>query len=65
MERWCQGAGLERGVSLSLERAWALARAWYGDRLSPEWRPRARSGAQALLVEVGLTGPFWELVAPP
>jgi hypothetical protein len=39
----------------------ALAAAWYGDRLSPSWRPRTRDESQAVLVGVGLTGAFWEL----
>jgi hypothetical protein len=52
-------------VSLPLARAWELARRWYGDRLSPGWRPLSPARAQALLSSVGLDGPFWELVAPP
>jgi hypothetical protein len=38
-----------------------LARRWYGDRLDPDWRPRTREQSQAILDEVGLTGPFWRL----
>jgi hypothetical protein len=38
-----------------------LARRWYGDRLSPGWRPRTREQSQAILDEVGLTGSFWRL----
>jgi hypothetical protein len=40
---------------------WELARRWYGDRLVPEWRPRTRDEAQAILHEIGLRGPFWSL----
>jgi hypothetical protein len=65
VERWCRRAGLERGVSLALEQAWALGRAWFGDRLASSWRPLSRERAQTILAEVGLTGPFWDLVAPP
>ena len=65
VERWCREAGHDRGASLSLEQAWELARSWYGDRLSPDWRPLTRDRAQDLLTDVGLTGPFWDLVAPP
>ena len=38
-----------------------LARRWYGDRLSPDWRPRSRSESQAILASVGLTGDFWRV----
>ena len=40
-----------------------LAKAWYGDRLAPDWRPRSRGESQAVLAGAGLTGPFWELPA--
>jgi hypothetical protein len=38
-----------------------LAHRWWGDRLSPAWRPRSREESQAILDAVGLTGPFWRL----
>jgi hypothetical protein len=44
-----------------LEQAWRLAQAWYGDRLTPQWRRRAEKESQALLASVGLTGPAWQL----
>jgi Alkylmercury lyase len=40
---------------------WRLARSWYGDRLDPDWAPRAPAAAQRLLEECGLTGDFWRL----
>jgi hypothetical protein len=40
---------------------WQLARAWYGDRLDPDWRPKTRDQNQGVLDAVGLTGPFWRL----
>ena len=38
VERWCEQRGAEPGAIFSLDRLWGLARAWYSDRLSPEWR---------------------------
>jgi hypothetical protein len=38
-----------------------LAHRWWGDRLSPDWRPRSRDASQAILDSVGLTGAFWRL----
>jgi len=49
------------GALVELEQLWALARAWYGDRLDPDWRPRTRDESQAVLAAVGLEGEFWEL----
>jgi hypothetical protein len=39
----------------------ALAHAWWGDRLSPDWRPHTREANQAILDRLGLSGPFWAL----
>ncbi len=44
---------------LSLERTWALARAWYGDRLEPGFRGRSAAEVAAIFRQVGLTSAFW------
>jgi hypothetical protein len=49
------------GATVDLPTLMRLARRWYGDRLDPDWRPRTRDQSQAILHEVGLTGPFWRL----
>ena len=49
---------------MSLNHLLRLAREWYGDRLNPEWRPRAVEDSQRILDDVGLTGPFWQLTRP-
>ena len=46
---------------MSVAQLEALAAAWYGDRLDPEWRPRTRDESQRVLADAGLTGEFWEL----
>ena len=63
-ERWRRARWLEPGAFLTVEQLWALARAWYGDKLEPGWRRKTPSEAQATLDGIGLTGPFWRL-APP
>jgi hypothetical protein len=40
---------------------WTLSRAWYGDRLEPEFTPRSIEATQRLLDAVGLTSRFWQL----
>ena len=49
------------GAVVAVERLAALAADWYGDRLNPDWRPRAAHESQAILERHGLTGPFWDL----
>jgi hypothetical protein len=43
------------------ELASRLARASYGGKLSPAWRRHTLEETEALLADVGLTGPFWNL----
>jgi len=61
VDRWLAKSGREKGVVLSIEQVWRLARAWYADPRSPTWRFRTRDENQAVLASVGLTGPFWQL----
>jgi hypothetical protein len=49
------------GELVPLETLKDLAHRWYGNRLDPDWRPRTPAESQAILDQVGLTGPFWEL----
>jgi len=55
------GSEVTEGERVDLPTLRRLARLWYGDRLSPGWRPRTREQSQAILDEVGLTSPFWRL----
>ncbi|MGE5691288.1 MAG: hypothetical protein ACM33B_12105 [Pseudomonadota bacterium] len=57
--RWL--GGREPGATIPVETLAALAQAWWGDRLAPDWRPHTREQNQAILERVGLTGPFWAL----
>ena len=59
LQRWL--AGRSPGATLSLDRLSELAHAWWGDRLSPGWRPHTREQNQAILDDLGLTGEFWRL----
>jgi hypothetical protein len=59
VDRWCEQRGLERGAVFPLETCWQLARAWYGDRLTPEWRRRTPAEADEVFTRLGLTGAFW------
>ena len=55
------GSEVSDGELVSLDVLQELARRWYGDRLSADWRPRTLAESQAILDAVGLTGEFWRL----
>jgi hypothetical protein len=59
IERWL--GVREPGATIGVGKLSELAHAWWGDRLSPEWRPRTRELNQAVLDRLGLTGQFWQL----
>ena len=59
---WLGANGWEPGASMSAPTLNELARRWWWTRLEPDWRPRSPEESQAILDELGLTGPFWQLV---
>jgi hypothetical protein len=61
VERWCRTSRAPSGAVFSLEQAWQLARAWYADKLSPDWRRATPEEAEAIFAGIGLTGDFWRL----
>ena len=54
-------AGRRPGATIPIAKLAELAVAWWGDRLAPDWRPHRREQNQAILADLGLTGPFWSL----
>ncbi len=54
-------AGRPAGAILPVAKLAELARAWWGDRLAPDWRPHSREHNQGILDRLGLVGPFWQL----
>ena len=54
-------AGRAPGTTIPISKLAELADAWWGDRLSPDWRPHPREQNQAILDSLGLTGEFWRL----
>lgn len=57
--RWL--AGRAPGVTTSVTKLSELAHAWWSDRVAPTWRPHTREQNQAILTDLGLTAPFWQL----
>lgn len=62
VERWCREHRVPRGAVFPAEKAWALARGWYADRLDPGWRRRTPEEGREIFEAAGLTGQFWSLV---
>ena len=61
VRRWCELWGQPLGEIFSLAQQWALAQAWYGDRMAPDWRRKTPDEVEALFAELGLTSAFWEI----
>jgi hypothetical protein len=64
VKTWYQRQGLSTGAILTLEQQWELARVWYSDRMSPNWRRRTPTEAEAIFANLGLTDGFWRLTGP-
>lgn len=63
IDRWRTIRDLPPGGAMTPEQCWRLAVAWYGDKLSPDWRRKSLDEAEATLASIGLTEPFWNLRA--
>jgi hypothetical protein len=59
--RWTSHGGHSKGATLTPEQGWRLAKAWFEERLSPDWRRRTSDEAQAVFESIGLVGAFWQL----
>lgn len=64
VRNWYEKRGATAGAILTLDQQWELARLWYSDRMSPDWRRRTPSEAESVFASLGLTGDFWSLTAP-
>lgn len=58
---WSAAHGINRGAILTMRQAWDLARLWYGNALSPDWRRKTAHEAEELFERLGLTGDFWRV----
>jgi hypothetical protein len=61
VSRWSELRSIPMGATMSLDQQWELARIWYSDRMTPDWRRRIPEEAEAVFESIGLTGPFWKL----
>ena len=63
IDRWRTQWNQPRGATLTIDQAWRLADAWYGNKMDPGWRRMTVDETEDLLGKLGLTGPFWNLRA--
>ena len=61
VHRWCRRWRQPFGEIFSLEQQWGLARAWYSDRMKPDWRRKTPDEVEATFSGLGLTSEFWNL----
>jgi hypothetical protein len=58
---WARDNGQQVGSWLTIDETWALAIAWYHDRLDANFHSRSFEDAVAIFQRLGLIGPFWSL----
>jgi hypothetical protein len=61
VERWREATGSPDGCIFGIEQAWELGRAWYSEKLSPDWRRATPEEAETAFARIGLRGDFWRL----
>jgi hypothetical protein len=61
VQKWSEGRRTPIGATLTPQQGWRLARAWFDDRLSPDWRRKTPQETQAVFDSLDLTGPFWHV----
>jgi len=63
IDKWSGMNSLPRGVGVSLEDAWVLARTWYENYLDDDWSPHSAQRLRDIFDTCGLTGEFWEVLS--
>jgi hypothetical protein len=61
VDRWCSQWNQPHGATMTIEQGWKLASAWFYNKMNPDWKRATLEETEALLGEIGLTGPFWNL----
>jgi hypothetical protein len=61
VSRWCRTWKQPRGATLTLAQGWNLAKAWYGDRLSPRWSAMSPEQAEQVFKDLGFYSSFWRM----
>jgi hypothetical protein len=59
VDAWCEAELRPRGETLTLQKTWELSEAWYGNRLSLDYRGRTAEEIREVFDGVGLRDEFW------
>jgi hypothetical protein len=59
VDAWCEAQNRPRARTLTLQKTWELSEAWYGNRLSPDYRGRTVEEIREVFDGVGLPDEFW------
>jgi hypothetical protein len=59
VDAWCEAENRPRGKTLTLQKTWELSGAWYGNRLSLDYRARTAEEIWEVFDGVGLRNEFW------
>ena len=61
MARWVELTGNASGETVPMMTIWELGKAWYADRLSPDFRGLDPARVRRIFDQVGLTSDFWRV----
>jgi hypothetical protein len=61
VDDWCRRHNKPKGQVVTIDKAWELAKVWYGNYLEDTWTRKTPEYAQSLFEKVGLTGDFWKV----
>ncbi len=64
LHQWQRENTITQGEVLRVNQMWALANAWYHDRLAPTYRSRTVAQVEAIFRTLGLTASFWSMDQP-
>ena len=63
IDAWCRTRSEPRGETVTLAQVWTLSKAWYGNRMNPDFRGRTPAEAEHVFQQLGLDSPFWKVGA--
>lgn len=61
IEHWCAASDEPRGDAVPLRQVWELSKAWYGNRMAPDFRGRTPQQVAEVFSSVGLASEFWRV----
>jgi hypothetical protein len=60
VREWCRQQGYPLRPLVRMDQLWALATAWYANRLQPDSRRPQPAEMREIFSRIGLAGAFWD-----